>query len=91
MGNKSSFPSGAAERMRAASHTPIADPSAGPGWVAITADLAIKFGPDVLMPASTTCAVIYYNRTEWPLLLFVFSVNCAFLAYRFMSRKSFGP
>jgi hypothetical protein len=78
----------APKRLRVAKHGHSAD--VGDGWFATAADLALKFGPDVFMPVSTTCAVIYYNRTEWALLLFVFSANVAFLTYRYVSHKSFG-
>lgn len=60
------------------------------GWLSAISNLALKFGPDVFLPACTTCAVIFYNRNDWSLLLFVFGVNCAFLGYRLVSRKMFG-
>ena len=89
MKNRSALSPSAPKTWRAASR-PAIDPRTDGNWFAVAADVALKFGPDVLMPASTTCAVIYYHRTEWPLLLFVFGVNCVFLVFRFVSRKSFG-
>jgi hypothetical protein len=88
MKSKSVLSADASKPWRAASRRNVT--VAGDGWFATAADLAFKFGPDVFMPVSTTCAVIHYNRTEWALLLFVFCANASFLGYRYLSRKSFG-